>query len=552
MKRNLNQLSSRHHDLLIIGGGIYGATAAWEAASRNLSVALIDKGDFACATSSNSHKIIHGGLRYLQQADIVRIRESIKEYRILMKIAPHLVSPMPFLMPSYGHGIRGPEVFNVASKLYRIIGYDINHSEKGQINIPTGKVISKEECIKLFPGAKKDKLTGAGLWFDGQVYNTERLLMSFLETAYLKGACLANYIEMIKFIEADNSVSGVIATDKVSGKEIEIKAKVVVNTSGPWVDAVLDKFVAKPIHLRRKFALALNIVTKPIVQDYAVAVKSQHEDDATIIDKGGRMYVITPWHKCSLIGTSQKFFEGEPDGFKVTEGEISSFINEINLACPSFKLRRADVLSYHAGLLPQAEKQNESSDVKIEKRYEIVDHQERDNVKGLISVVGVKYTTARDVTKKVIDLACKKLGLNGNVSITHCTQISGGNINNLKVELSTFLQKRPFGLENDIYRHLFFTFGSKINLIMAIIKERRELGNRVTKNLPIIGAEIVYGLKYGMAMRLEDIIFRRTELATLGNPGDDVLLHVSKMASTYHKWSTSQIYKEIDEVKRLF
>ncbi len=552
MKRNLNNLTNRLYDVLIIGGGIYGATAAWEAASRGLKVALIDKGDFGCATSSNSHKIIHGGIRYLQHADIVRVRESIREFCILMKIAPHLIHPVTFMLPSYGHGARGPEIFMAALLLHKIIGCDIWHKLGGVGNVIKSKVVSKEKCLELFSGVTKSNLTGAGLWIDGQVYNTERLIISFLESAYLEGACLANYIEMTKFLETGNSVVGITAQDKLSGKELEIKSKMVVNAGGPWVDVVLSKYNSKPVILNKKFSFALNIVTKQVSKGCGVAIQSKHEDDEVIINKGGRMYIIAPWHNCSLIGTLQKFYGGDPDDFQVTENEISTFLNEINLSCPSLKIRRNDVLSYHAGLLPQRNEQNNSSAVKVEKKYEIIDHEKRSNVRGLISVVGVKYTTARDVSKKVVDLVCKKLGFKEKRSITHYTPISGGNIRNMKSTLDSLMTDNPFRLEEDICKHLFFSYGSNVNLIMSMIEKNPKLGQRVTKGLPVTEAEIAYSLKFGMTCKLEDIIFRRTDLASLGNPGDEVLQRVAEQCSQYHRWNTSQMNKEIETVKKRF
>lgn len=551
MKRNVSALAEKEYDLIIIGGGIYGATAAWEAATRGLSVVLIDRGDFACATSSNSHKIVHGGIRYLQQVDIPRIRESIRELHILMKIAPHLVYPMPFLIPLYGHGINGPEVFRIALQLQRMIGWDITREFEKSQRSTGGQIISTGRCIELLPMINNKGLTGAGLWYDGQIYNTERLIISFLESAYSKGACLANYVEMTDFMVSKNSVIGIFALDKLSGKKIEIKSKMAINATGPWVDIILKKFTVKPITLQRKFSSALNLVTKPIVKKFAVAIMSQHEDDENIIRKGGRMFIITPWHNCSLVGTSHQFFDGIPDDFKITKEDVVTFLDEINQAIPTLKLRLDDVLSFHAGLLPQSRKQGSTSDVKVEKKYEIVDHEIRDGVSGLITVVGVKYTTARDVSKNVLDLVCKKL-MKRKVSTTHSTPISGGNIRDVHKTLDSLLRNRPLGIEEDICKHLFFSYGSNTDRIIAIVEKDRERGRRVSKNLPVIEAEIIHSLESEMALRLEDVIFRRIELASLGNPGDEVLLNVAEITAKYHRWNRSQVYREIDAVKERF
>ena len=173
MIRNLSQLQGRKFDVLVVGGGIYGVCTAWDAALRGLSVALVEKGDFGSATSSNSLKIIHGGLRYLQHADLKRVRESTAERRTLMRIAPHLVHPMPCLMPTYGHALKGKEAMAVALFLNDLVCFDRNGLSDPQKHIPRGRVISKKECMSLIPGVNERELSGGALWYDCQLYNSE-------------------------------------------------------------------------------------------------------------------------------------------------------------------------------------------------------------------------------------------------------------------------------------------------------------------------------------------------------------------------------------------
>ncbi|MCG8605140.1 FAD-dependent oxidoreductase, partial [bacterium] len=191
MERNLSKLQASKFDVLIIGAGIYGAWTAWDAAQRGLSVALIDKGDFGAATSSNSLKIVHGGLRYLQHADIKRVRESTAERRTLMRVAPHLIHPMPCVMPTYGHALRGKEVMQTALFLNDLICFDRNRLSDPQKHIPRGRVVSRKECLRLIPGIDETGLSGGALWHDCQLYNSERMLMSILHSAVNVGAVVA-------------------------------------------------------------------------------------------------------------------------------------------------------------------------------------------------------------------------------------------------------------------------------------------------------------------------------------------------------------------------
>ena len=193
MKRDPSQLANANYDLLIIGAGINGACAAWDATLRGLSVAIIDKGDFGAATSANSLKFIHGGLRYLQKADIQRTRMSIKERSILLRIAPNFIHPIPCLIPTYGHYKRGKEIMQLAFKINDFFGFDRNSHIAPDKHIPNGKVISKDECLKLFPHFNKNGLTGGAMWYDCQVRNSERLTLSFLLSAANAGVDLCNY-----------------------------------------------------------------------------------------------------------------------------------------------------------------------------------------------------------------------------------------------------------------------------------------------------------------------------------------------------------------------
>ena len=209
MQRDLTKLSQNVYDLLIVGGGIYGAGVARDASLRGLSVALVEKADFGCATSANSLKMIHGGLRYLQHGDFKRMRESIYDRRILMQIAPHLVHPLGVVVPTYGHGIKGKEVMTIALAINDIVSCDRNVGIDPHKHIPPGRTISKTECLQLLPGIDAKDLTGGAVFCDAQVYNSERLVLSFLRSAAQKNADLANYVEVIGFLQQGNCITGV-------------------------------------------------------------------------------------------------------------------------------------------------------------------------------------------------------------------------------------------------------------------------------------------------------------------------------------------------------
>ncbi len=264
MQRTLTALASTAFDLLVIGGGVYGACVAWDATLRGLSVALVDKADFGGATSSNSLKTIHCGLRYLQHADFRRMRESIVERRTLMQIAPHLVHPLPVLLPTYGHGLQGPEVFAVALLINDLVSVDRNRLRDSQKHLPRGRVISKRSCLQLLPELAPHGLTGDALFYDAQVYHSERLTLAFLRSAAQAGAVLANYVEVTGFRLNGDRVIGATARDVLSDEHVDIRAQTVVNASGPWVPHV-QKLLNRPATARPlRYAKAMNVITRPL------------------------------------------------------------------------------------------------------------------------------------------------------------------------------------------------------------------------------------------------------------------------------------------------
>jgi len=239
VKRDLGALTAREHDLVVIGGGIHGVTAAYDAAQRGLSVALVEAQDFGAGVSWNSLKTIHGGLRHLQRADLGQARESMRERRALLRIAPAIVRPLPFLVPLRGHGLRGREAFGAALRLHDWIGRRRNEGLPPERHIPPSRVVSAAEVRRICPGIAHDDLSGGALWFDAQVTRSERLIMAFCHAAAAAGAVLVNYVAATGFTRAGERVTGVRARDLEGGGELEVRARMVLNATGPGVKRLL-------------------------------------------------------------------------------------------------------------------------------------------------------------------------------------------------------------------------------------------------------------------------------------------------------------------------
>ncbi len=554
MTRNLPRLASIRYDVVVVGGGIYGACVAWEASLRGLSVALLEKGDFGSGTSANSLKIIHGGFRYLQHGDFKRMRESMLEQKALMRIAPHLVHPLPVLIPTYGHGLRGKEIFACALAINDLVCFDRNRLDDPQKIIPRGRILSRSKVLQRLPNISKHNLTGGGLFYDGMVYNSERLLLSFLHSAESRGAELANYVNVVGFLKAKDNVCGVEAEDMVSGNHFQVEAKVVVNACGPWSDQTEDMLSERLSSQRIPWVKALNIITRPLFASHAVglAARGEYSDDRALLNKGKRLLFIVPWRDCSLIGTAYTSYEGKPDQFSISAEDIHGFLQEINQVYPQAALQMKDVTFVHGGLLPGVSVESHRGGIQLEKDVSIRTGGEL-GAQNVISLVGVKFTTARLVGERVVDRVFQILGKTPPPSQTSITPLHGGKISKFQEFLNQEMGNPPKGLSPKAVHRLVYNYGSAYP---AVLQYLPDTGGRVTYNesesTKILIAEVQYGLREEMVQRLSDVVFRRTELGTVGDPGERPLKICADILSKELGWNENQTQQELAMVRRIF
>ncbi len=556
MIRDLKKLTSGEYDVAIIGGGIYGAWALWDATLRGLSAVLIEQNDFGGATSSNSLKIIHGGLRYLQHLDIKRMRESIHERKVLMRIAPQFVHPLPCVMPTYGHGVKGREIMRIAMLMNDIIGFDRNRGCDAQKILPSGKAISKKELLEILPGLDETNLTGGAVWYDCQVYNSERMLISVIKSAVELGAEAANYTRVSGFITAGNKIRGVKIHDIFSGEPYEVRSKIVLNTSGPWINNVLGQLNGHQPAEQFRLSKAMNlVVNRRLTDTFAAGIPSKFEfkDADAVISKGSRLLFFTPWRNYTLIGTTHVPYSGETDDFAISETDVTTFLDEFNQAYPAMAIKREEVVYHYGGLLPMDNEGEVLSehDVKLTKHYKLLDHQAENGLEGLLSVLGVKYTTARDVAAKAVNLLAKKLKKH-NRSKTETTKISGGEIENFKAYLQTECKKRPWGLSADFVEHLILNFGTAYPEVLQLIDENEDWKAPVDAASKVLQAEIIHGIRREMAQRLVDVVKRRTELGSGGYPGDAAAEKCAEIMAAELGWDEALKKAELQALRQSY
>lgn len=513
---------------------------AWDAVQRGLSVALLEKKDFASATSSATTKLIHGGLRYLKNFELTLVRESLRERRIMEKIAPHLVYPIPFIIPTYGSGER-MQIW-AGMVLYDILSYDKNWIEDEEKKIPRFNSLSREEMVDLVPQLDAPGLHGGVLYYDCQIYSPERLVLEFILSATEGGAEIANYAEVVGFLKEKDRIIGVEVRDTIYGSTHKVHGHMVLNCAGPWADLLLGtvRGNAKLGLIRSK---GIHIIVKPLVEKYALTFQTS---------KGRHLFFI-PWRGHTLVGTTDTQYSGSPNDFKVTTRDIEELIKEVNETCPFAKLTSSDVLFFYGGLRPIVEQE---TDVKVEvynasRKYEIHDHEEEFGLKGLMTVIGGKYTTSRHLAEKIVGRVFRKLGEKAVPCNTHEVPLSGGDIGKYK-NFSDTWKRRYSQLSESIVENLCRSYGSNIVKLFEIGHQNPRYLERVSPETDEIYAQILHAIRHEMALTLEDVIFRRTGLGTLRKLGREVVERVAEEMARELNWNDSRKAAEIDAVLAQF
>lgn len=547
MRRRLDRISSIEFDLLVVGGGIYGACAAWEAASRGLSVALVEKADFGHASSANHLKIVHGGIRYIQHGDIPRVRESCRERSALLRIAPHLVEPLPIMIPTYGHGMKGKEILGAGMAAFDLVTFDRNRDINDPARkIPRGSFLNTAEVVNIIPGIKRDGLTGAAVFHDGQIYNPPRLALSFVRSAVARGAEVANYAELKKVIVEDGCVVGAEIVDSLNDEPLKIRCKSLLLTTGGWTQQLLENAVGLPIESPQTFSRDLAFVVKrQLVEKYGFACPLMTKDADAVLDRGGRHLFVAPWRGQTLIGVWHGIFSKTPDEVATTEQELASYLAEVNAAQPSFNLSLDDITMVLTGLtLYGEEKQQGEGKMSFGKRSMLVDNAVDNHIQNLVSLIGVRATTARGMAEKAIDLIFSKLDNRKQPSVSSWAPIFGGNFNSIDQLLLELKKAKRNSITEETCYALARNYGNEYQRVLDYGKADETLLQPIGQS-SVIGAEIIHAVREEMAMSLSDVIFRRTDLGTLGAITRNEIAYCGQLMAQELRWDEKQLGEEI-------
>jgi glycerol-3-phosphate dehydrogenase len=495
-------------DFIIIGGGATGIGTAIEGSSRGFKVLLLEQSDFGKCTSSRSTKLIHGGVRYLQQGNISLVLEALKERGILGRNAPHLVKNLPFVVPSYDWW-EGP-FYGIGLKLYDLLA--------GKEGFGTSRILSKEKTLDYIPTIETKGLKGGVIYHDGQ-FDDSRLIINMVQTAYEQGATLANYVKVTQFIKNHSCISGLIAQDIEGNKEYQLKSRVVINATGAFCDEIrtLDDRSAKPMIAASQ---GVHLVLDKSFLPGESAIMIPQTDD-------GRVLFAIPWHDRVVVGTTDTAvaeLRTEPIPF---EDEIEFLITHAARYLTKDP-ERSDILSAFAGLRPLVRQGDIKNTAEISR-----DHTLHISSSGLLSIAGGKWTTYRKMAEDTIDQAIILAGLEHKPSSTVNLNING-------------YHKNP-----EIFNDLSI-YGSDASLIQKIFEEKSEYNKLIHRTKKSRIGEIVWAVQHEMARTVEDFLSRRTrhlllDAKTSIEMAPVVAKWMAKVLQQGESWQTSQIaaYKKI-------
>ncbi len=569
-KNLLEHVGDRPFDVIVIGAGINGAGIARDAAMRGLRTLLLDKGDISYGTTQWATRLIHGGLRYLEYYEFHLVRESLGEREKLLRIAPHLVRPLKFVVPIYERSSRGPRMIRLG-----MVGYDVLSYDK---SVPNHRMLSREEALSEYPGLNPEGLLGAATYYDGQVEYAERVAVESAVDAARHGAAVITYAEVKRLLfDSGNGsmprVTGVEIEDNLEGGTYTARAPVTVNVAGPWVDQVLsgagdfgfeqgsgtaggqdeDTEAGRMIGPTKGSHLVVDPF--PGAPESAVYVEAR---------KDGRPYFIVPWNGRYLIGTTDFRYEDDLDYVSADGDEIDYLLEETNHVIPEANLTRDSVLFTYSGVRPLPFKPA-GSESSITRAHVVFDHAKGKSTaggrvkiaggpkkaEGLISIVGGKLTTYRNLGRQTVDAVYKKLGTKPPKCATDRVPLPGGAVRDFEAFSAEF--KANSGLSDVLSSRLLKVYGARAYDVLAEagddISLRKSLADLPAAETGLMGCEVLYAFKHEMAQKLSDVLLRRTMVGYGPDVGLGVAEPAAAVAVEHLGWGEERARTEVEEYR---
>jgi glycerol-3-phosphate dehydrogenase len=527
MTRDPEALTRQRWDLLVVGGGIHGLFAAYDAAQRGLSVALVEALDFGSGLTWNHQRTLHGGLRTLQGGQVAKTRRQIAERRAWAHIAPHLIRPMPFLIGTYRRLFRSRAAIRLGFWAYEMLGRSKNAGVSIELHLPKTRLESRAATRRLFPGIAESGLTGGAIWYDYQTRHPDRLTWLVARAAEQAGATLVNYTCVLGPIrDSDGRVVGVKVRDEIDGREREIHAEQTLIAAGKSGGTLRTAFGAGegPPLLR-----AMNVLLDRPGRDIALAAPG----------RTGRMLTAVSWGGLVLVGTDQSE-SIIPDGEVAPPSKsVESFLADINFAFPTLAATTNDIRLLHYGLTPARIRGHRAE---LLPEAEITSHA-RHGVPGLVSLVGVKFTDARHAAERAVDIISQAAGVRRRCR-TASTVLPDAAIADVEGRLVETQRDLGTNLEADVALHLASWYGTEAP---AVLRHAAASGlmDRVDSSSPVLRGEVDYAVRHTAALRLADVVMRRTPLGSTGHPGRSALARTAEVMAPLLQWTPERTAQEI-------
>ena len=534
MPRDFDRLSRTRYDLLIVGGGIHGLFAAYDAAQRGLSVALVERDDFGSGLSFNHQRTVHGGLRALETGDMGKVREQVAERRTWAVLTPHLIRPLPFLTGTYKFTAKSRWLVGAGMMAYNAIGRSRNVGLPPELRLPNAGVVSAQETLRLFPGIRRKGLTGGAMWHDYQATHPDRINWSVALAAIQAGAVLINYVEATGPLRESGRIAGARVRDCVTGAEADIEARVTLLCAGSGLEAAMNRFgvTGAPPLVR-----AMNVLIDRPGGGIGVASPGS----------SGRMLTAVPWRGSVLAGTHQSRDTVTVPEDGPSPAHVAEMLDEVNAAFPSLDVTPHDVRLVHYGLTPAVVRHGMAQ---LMPESTIIRHAVQGRA-SLLSVVGVKFTTARHTAELAVDAICNEIGRSDVRCDTAAAPLPYAVLPSTVGALAADLLRTRPGLAPDMALHLADWYGGEAGDVVHFALERG-LIDRLDVASPVMSGEIAYAVLHGHALRLSDAVLRRTLLGSAGHPGRDALFRAAAIMAPLLSWTEVRMADEISAVERRY
>lgn len=522
-------ISETTFDVIIVGAGINGAGIARDAAMRGLKVLMLDKGDIGGGTSSFSTRLIHGGLRYLEHREFGLVRESLRERETLMRIAPHLVRPLPLLIPIYKEARRGPWTMRAGMIAYDLLSFDKS--------LPRHRMLTRDQILKEFPALNSQGLLGGAVYYDAQVEFAERLVLENALSAVAHQASVLTYARVDKLIVEDGRVRGVDFANELTGERQSSRGEIIFNAAGPWVDQLLRKAGAASSQLIGG-TKGSHIIVAPFTGAPSRAIYVEAQTDH-------RPFFIIPWNGNYLIGTTDIRYDGDLDRVRIEAEEIAYLVREANRIIPSANLSRDKILFTYAGVRPLPFT-GDKGEAGITRRHFIRRHPQ---VTNLFSIVGGKLTTYRSLAEEAVNLVFKELGKSVAKCSTAEVPLPGAATPAANSTFEDFCKefRQGSGLPEATGDRLLRIYGTRSTELMKMTAAEPLLAKIFDVDTHAIAAEVVYSFEHEFASTLVDCLLRRTMVGLNSTLGMKAVGAAAKIARDHLAWPESRVEQEIAE-----